>query len=120
MSTPAGLPWRVITTSCVSASRRKRDKSSLTSERGTSFIFDFRTALAMARPPIWGRSPVPRTRNIVEHTDLLDAEPVLRSRDTAQTLNSASARLRWFVPQMGFEGLLYRRPFTNALLGGSL
>src|SRR5438445_2765670 len=53
MSTPAGLPWRVITTSCASASRRNRDKSSLTSERGTSFILDFHG----------------RTRNIVEHTE---------------------------------------------------
>src|SRR5437899_5187703 len=63
MSTPAGLPWRVMTTSCVSASRRKRDKSSLTSERGTSFILDFRAAPAMTRPPIWGRSPVPPRSN---------------------------------------------------------
>src|SRR2546427_10605951 len=115
MSTPAGLPWRVITTSCISASRRKRDKSSLTSERGTSFILDFRTAPAMTRPPIWDDRQYlhGRTRNIVEHTHLIDAQPVLRSRDAAQTLNSASARLRWFVPQMGFEGLLYRRPFVD-------
>src|SRR5690349_1941734 len=45
-----------MTTSCVSASRRKRDKSSLTSERGTSFTLDFRTAPTMAQPPVWAQS----------------------------------------------------------------
>ena len=38
ISTPAGLPWRVMTISCVSASRRNRDRSSLISDSGTSLI----------------------------------------------------------------------------------
>jgi hypothetical protein len=46
--------------SCVSASRRNRDRSSLISDRGTSFIPDLRTVRAMTRPPIWPRSPKPR------------------------------------------------------------
>src|SRR5437879_9005263 len=99
-----------MTTSCVSASRRKRDKSSFTSERGTSFILDFRTALTMTRLRFGhDRQYLDGcTRNIVEHTNLLDTEPVLRSRYAAQALDSATAGLGWFVPQMGFEGFLYR------------
>jgi hypothetical protein len=57
INTPAGLPWRVITISCVSAYRRNREGSSLISDRGTSFTPDFRIVRAMTRPPIWTRSP---------------------------------------------------------------
>ena len=57
---PAGLPWRVMTISCVSASRGYRDRSSLISESGTSFTPALRIVRAMSRPPIWSRSPKPR------------------------------------------------------------
>ena len=58
--TPAGLPWRVMTISCASASRRKRDRSSLTSDKGTSFIPDLRVVRAMTRPPIGALLPEPQ------------------------------------------------------------
>ena len=35
----------------------------------------------------------------------LDPQPVLRPRQAAQSLDTAAAGLRWFVPQMRFEGL---------------
>jgi len=54
-----------------------------------------------------------RARNIVEHTDLFDAEPVLWSRHAAQALDPATASFSWFVPQMGFEGFLYRCTFAG-------
>src|SRR5437868_7314911 len=40
MRTPAGFPWRVMTTSRSSASLRYRERSSLTSESGTFFTRD--------------------------------------------------------------------------------
>ncbi len=48
----AGLPWRVMTISRAAASRRKRERSSLTSDSGTSLIPDLRAVRAMPPPPI--------------------------------------------------------------------
>ena len=80
ISTPAGLPWRVMMISCASASRRNRDRSSLISESGTSFIPDPRTARAMGRTPIWPRSPESR-RWWRKHRRI--SEPRPRVADTA-------------------------------------
>ena len=48
-----------------------------------------------------------------DHTDILDAEPVLRSRYAAQAPDSATPRLARFVPQMGFKGSLDRCAFAG-------
>jgi TolB-like protein/class 3 adenylate cyclase/Flp pilus assembly protein TadD len=57
ISTPAGFPWRVMTISCFSASRRKRERSSFSSDSGTCLIGDLRIVPAIDQPPIWGGSP---------------------------------------------------------------
>src|SRR5437667_9520007 len=46
-----------MTISRFSASRRNRERSSLISDKGTSFIRDFRIAPAILQPPIWGLWP---------------------------------------------------------------
>src|SRR5579863_3840696 len=59
-----------MTISCVSASRRTRDRSSLISDNGTSFIPGLRIVRAMTWPPIWPRRQDfdARAGNIVEPT----------------------------------------------------
>src|SRR5215475_1289278 len=76
-----------MTISCFSASRRNRERSSLISDKGTSFIRAFRTALAILPPPIWARSPRPQRTRLIHHKIL---EPRQHEVDTAVALGLAA------------------------------
>src|SRR3981081_2871070 len=48
-----------------------------------------------------------RAGNIIEHTNLGHTEPILRSIESAESLDAAAPWLRGFMSQMRFEGCAY-------------
>jgi hypothetical protein len=49
-------------------------------------------------------------RNIIEHPDVADPQPVLRPAQSSQSLDSATARFLGLVPEIRFERSSYSRP----------
>src|SRR4051794_33635289 len=91
--------------SCFSASRRKCERSSFTSESGISFILAFRTVSAMPLPLVWHYREDfnDRARNVVKDPHLVHAQPILWTVKATKPLDAAPARLHRLVPQMRFE-----------------
>src|SRR5262249_41385158 len=86
ISTPAGLPWRVMTMRSFSPRCKYLERSSLTSDRATFFIFALLFQIWLARlgpPPIhlrfWhdGENLDGRRRHVIEHAQILDSQAVL-------------------------------------------
>jgi len=100
-----GFPWRVMTISCASAYRRKPDRSSLTSDRGTSFTPDLRIVRAMTRLRFghYCQNLDGRTGHIVENPDIVYPQPILRTEQSSRSLDATAARSLGLVPQMRLE-----------------
>ena len=91
INTPAGLPRRVITISCLCASRRYRDRLSFTSDSGTSFTRVFRPSPTMLQPRFgYDRQYFDKiSRHIVEH--FVRSQSVLRACYPAQALSATDS-----------------------------
>src|SRR5207253_5344600 len=100
-----------MTTSRSSASLRYRERSSLTSDSETFFTRDFRTGRAMTLPPTDDCEHFHRiARDVVEHSNFADAEPILRPGQSAQAFDTALAQLLRLMPEMLLERLPHGRP----------
>ena len=113
MSTPAGRPWRVITISSSAANRKNLDRSSFTSARATSlgWAVDRRPFFVEPRLGLGFRDDREdfnlRFCNIIKHSNIIDAEPILRLAQPAKALDAALAHLHGFVPQVPFESVFH-------------
>src|SRR5438093_13037775 len=105
MRIPAGFPWRVITISSRSASRKYFERSSFTFARATSRL----------RNPFLGE-PGFRFRfghdgedldrlvsDVIEHPDVIHSEPKLRVAQPPEPLDAALTHLGRFLAQMRFQ-----------------
>src|SRR6266536_4537961 len=91
MRTPAGRPWRVITISCRSASRRYRERSSFTLASATRFAWGPRSLepLLGLRLEDDDKDFDDPFRDVIEHPYLVNTQAVLRSVQPAQPLDAA-------------------------------
>ncbi len=107
MSTPAGRPCLVITTSSDSASRRYRERSSFTLARATRRGRD--TLLVKPRLGLGLRDDCEDfdflVGDVIEHPDLPHSQAVLWLLEAAKPLNAALAQLRWFVPKVQLDAV---------------
>src|SRR5918994_6700057 len=104
---PAGLPCLVMRISSDSASRRKRERSSLTSASATwrirRAVFDEpgrRFSFRDDREDFDGFR-----RDVIENADLPNPEPILRLAQATQALDAALAAPGWLIAQVPFEGI---------------
>jgi hypothetical protein len=51
-----------------------------------------------------------RTRNIIEHPDIVNAQPILRPTQSSQPFDATATRFLRLVPQMRFERTSHRHP----------
>jgi hypothetical protein len=105
MSTPAGRPWRVMRISSPSASRKYRDRSSLTFARATAFIgrgfaVEPRLGLRLADD---GEDFDGRFRDVIEHPNVVDTQAVLGSTGAAEPLDATPADLLGFEAEVALQ-----------------
>lgn len=96
-----------MTISSLAASRRYRERSSLTFARATRFGLD-----TLFRKPGFrlllrddGKDFNDTLRDVIKHPDFSDSEPVLRTIQATQALDAALADLPGLVPQVELQGL---------------
>src|SRR4026208_226137 len=116
MSTPAGLPCRVIRISSDSARRRNRDRSSFTSARATR-----RTERPVLGEPARGfgfrddREDLDSfARDVIEHPHFPNPKAILRLTQAPEALDAALAYPGRLIPQVPFEGV----PNLGPMVGG--
>src|SRR5262245_6635639 len=106
MRTPAGLPCRVMRISSDSASRRKRDRSSLISASATR-----RIGLAEPARRLGFRDDREDfddfERNVMKDSYLPDPQPVLWLAKTSQPFDTALAGAGRLIPQVPFQSVAH-------------
>jgi hypothetical protein len=115
MRTPAGRPWRVITISSSTASRKYFEKSSFTAARATSLGSLRAWRPLLVEPRLCFGFCDDREDldfgfcNVIEHPDIADTQTVLRLAQAPKTLDSTLADFRRRVCQMDFKGFRHAR-----------
>src|SRR5690349_1448287 len=90
---PAGLPWRVMMTSSLAASRKYFDNSSFTSFRATVFIV-FSKFIQPSFCVILADDPqnfYPFFTNIIKNAHIPNAQPILGPQHAAQAFEATFA-----------------------------
>jgi hypothetical protein len=111
---PAGFPCRVITISSVSASRKNRDKSSLTSVSATRRIGRSVLGKPVSRLGLCndGEDFDGFDRDVIENSYLSDPKAILWLTQTPEPLDSALARPSGLLPQVPFKSV----PHLSAMI----
>jgi len=107
MRMPAGFPWRVITISSDSASRKNRDKSSLTSASATRRIGRSVLAKPARRLAFCDDSEDfdGFDRDVIEDSHLSNPETILWLSQPPKALDSTLARPSRLLPQVPFQSV---------------